>query len=253
MVKGFFRQDLKRSFCNLGFLVGLSAVAALLVAALVTGAPLDRSRSSYYILYNVFGASGFGPFAAVFPVLAYATAFCEEYQSGYCRMIFARMGPMRFGRIRIVTVALSGGVMLAVPIALVCALAFVFGVPGVPQGSDAGMLEGRIMLTYLTKYGDWSIAVGKTLLGFLFGCVWALVGLAFSVWIPNRYVALIAPFVLYESLWLGLDRVPVLNPIRLLRGDDVDSYPLAAAVECLYLAVVSIVILAGIRRRYRNG
>ncbi|MDE7311877.1 MAG: hypothetical protein K2N87_09745 [Eubacterium sp.] len=250
---GFFWQDMKRSFMNAGFLIGMAAVTVLLLAAAVMGAPLDRTRSSYYILFNVFGASGFCPFAAVFPVLAYATNFCEEYQSGYFRMIFARMSPVRFGITRILTVALSGGVMLAVPVAVACAVAYTFGVPGVPQGSDEGMLDGIIILTYVLKYGDWYIAVGKTMLGFLFGCVWALMGFMFAVWIPNRYVALIAPFVLYESMWIGLDGIIWLNPIRLLRGDDVGSYPLAAAVECVYLLAVSALILAGLVRRYRNG
>ena len=210
---GFFLKDVKRSFLNLGFFIGMAVVAVLLLAAVVTGAPLNRTRSSYYILTNVFAASGFGPFAAVFPVLAYGTSFCEEYQSGYYRMIFSRMSPVRFGRIRICSVALSGGVMLAVPIASACIMAYILGVPGVPQGSDEGLLDGTIMLTYIVKYGDWYIAVGKTVLGFLFGCVWALMGFLFAVWIPNRYVALIAPFVLYESMWIGLDGIVWLNPI----------------------------------------
>ena len=246
-------EGYEKKFPKCGVFVGMASVAALLMAAVATGTPPGRIRSSYYILFNVFGASGFGPFAAVFPVLAYATRFCEEYQSGYYRMIFSRMSPVRFGRIRICSVALSGGVMLAVPIASACIMAYILGVPGVPQGSDEGLLDGTIMLTYIVKYGDWYIAVGKTVLGFLFGCVWALMGFLFAVWIPNRYVALIAPFVLYESMWIGLDGIVWLNPIRLLRGDDVGSYPLAAGVECVYIIVVSNVIMAGLVRRYRNG
>lgn len=252
-MKCFFLLDLRRSFLNLRFFIGLASVTVLLLTAEVLGSPLDGSRSSYYILFNAFGASGFGPFAAIFPVLAYATNFCEEYQSGYYRMIFARMNPLRFGAIRICTVALSGGVMLAVPIALACVIAFAFGTPGIPGGSDEGMLEGMVMLTYITKYGDWYIGVGKTVRGFLFGGIWALAGLAFAVWIPNKYVALIAPFVLYESMWLGLDKVPLLNPIRLYRGDDLNSYPLSAGMEILYLLVVSAIILSGMMRRHRNG
>lgn len=143
--------------------------------------------------------------------------------------------------------------MLAVPIASACIMAYILGVPGVPQGSDEGLLDGTIILTYIVKYGDWYIAIGKTVLGFLFGCVWALVGFAFAVWIPNRYVALIAPFVLYESLWIVLYQIIWLNPIFLLRGDDVGSYPLAAGVECVYIIAVSTVIMAGLVRRYRNG
>ncbi len=252
-MRGFFWKDLKRSFLNPGFFIGLLLVTALLLTAVVTDSPLDRSRSSYYILFNAFGASGFGPFAPIFPVLAYATNFCEEYESGYYHMIFARMGPVRFGKIRICTVALSGGVMLAVPIAIVCLMAFTLGVPGVPQGSDEGMLQGMVLLTYITKYGDWYIGVGKTVLGFLFGCIWALAGLAFAVWIPNRYVALIGPFVLYESMWLALSEVPLLNPISLYRGESLNSYPLTAGMELVYLALAIAVIMAGLIRRHRNG
>ncbi len=252
-MNGFFWKDMKRSFLNIGFFIGLAAAAVLLLVTAVTGAPLDRTRSSYHILFNLFGASGFTPFAAVFPVLAYATNFCEEYHSGYYRMIFARMSPVRFGGLRIINVALSGGMMMAVPIAIACILAYTFGIPGVPRGSDEGLLDGTILITYVVKYGDWYIAAGKIMLGFLFGSVWALMGFMFAVWIPNRYVALIAPFVLYESMWIALDRMPYLNPIRLLRGDDIGSYPLAAGMECVYLIVVSVVIMAGLMRRYRNG
>ncbi len=252
-MRGFFWKDLKRSFLNPGFFVGLALVTALLMSAVVIWSPLNGSRSSYYILFNAFGASGFGPFAAIFPVLAYASNFCEEYQSGYYRMIFARMGPVRFGRVRIFTVALSGGVMVALPFAIVCLIAFTCGVPGVPEGSDAGMLQGMVLLTYITEYGDWYIAVGKTIIGFLFGCILALVGLAFAVWIPNRYVALIAPFVLYESMWLGLEKVRLLNPINLYRGESLGSYPLTVVMQCVYLAVVSFMIMAGLKRRHRNG
>lgn len=252
-MRGLFCKDIKRSFCNIGFMAGLTTLTVLFLAAVILGAPLDHTRSSYFIMASAFAASGFTPFAAVFPVLAYASNFCEEYQSGYYRMIFSRMGPEKFGIIRTVSVALSGGVIVALPILLVCVIALQFGIPGIPQGSDEGLWQGTVMLTYITKYGDWYIVAGKVLLGFLFGCIWALVGLAFAVWIPNRYVALIAPFVLYESLWLGLENVPILNPIMLLRGDDLNSYPLSILMECVWLLAVSMIVLAGMRRRYRNG
>ena len=44
-MKGFFVQDLKRSFLNPGFFVGIAVISVLLFAALITGAPLDRSRA----------------------------------------------------------------------------------------------------------------------------------------------------------------------------------------------------------------
>lgn len=248
-IKGIFWQDLKRSFFNIGFLAGLLAVSWILVDA-VFQAPLDRSRSSYYIIANVEAASGFGPFAAIFPSLAYASAFCEENNSGYLKMIFSRISYKKFGMIRMVTTALSGGVMLAVPVAVSLGMAYYCGIPGVPNGSDKGMSMGGMDLFYIETFGDWYIYMWKVILAFLFGCMWALAGLAFAVWISNKYVSLIAPFVLYESMWMGFYNLPYLNPIWLLRG--LDSYPLSGLMEILYIVLAVIVIMPGLKRRFCN-
>ena len=101
----------------------------------------------------------------------------------------------------------------------------------------------------LIKYGDWYVVAGKVVLGFLFGALWALVGFAFAVWIPNRYVSLLAPFILYDTLWLFIgDRF--LNPVYLLSGDDVRHgyYPLAVLIDLLYIGITIPVIYAGIKQ-----
>ncbi len=251
-MKRFFLQDLKRSFLNRGFFAGLLAVTWILVSA-AFHAPLNRSRSSYFIMMEVFAASGFTPFAAIFPGLAYASVFCEEYGSGYLKMIYSRMPPEKFGLIRMVTVAISGGTMLAVPFTIVLGIAYCFGIPGIPAGSDEGLMAGTALVFYIENYGEWYIFLWKVILGFLCGCVWALAGLAFAVWIPNKYVALIAPFVLYEAMWLALGNLPALNPVYLMRGDDLNNYPLSGCMECIYILLASVVVMWGLKRRYRNG
>lgn len=249
-MKSIVWQDLKRSFLNVGFLAGMIAVTWILVDA-VFQAPLDRSRSSYYILANVESASGFGPFAAVFPSLAYSSVFCEEYNSGYLKMVLTRMSYKKFGAMRLATTALSGGTMLAVPVSLALGMAYGFGVPGIPVGSDAGLLDSALELAYIEAYGDGFVFAGKVLLTFLFGCIWAVAGLAFAVWIPNKYVSLIAPFVLYESMWVGFYNLPLLNPIWLRCG--VCSYPLSALVEFIYILLAAAVFFWGLKRRFYNG
>lgn len=249
-MKGFFLQDLKRSFLNRGFFAGLFVVTWILVSA-AFHAPLDRSRSAYFIIVEVFAASGFTPFAAIFPGLAYASVFCEEYSSGYIKMIYSRMLPRKFALTRIVTVALSGGTMLAIPFIIVLGIAYCFGIPGIPAGTDDGFMAGTALVFYIESYGEWYIFLWKVILGFLFGCIWALAGLAFAVWIPNKYVALIAPFVLYEAMWLALGEMSALNPIYLMRGDDLNNYPLSGFIECMYILLVSFVIMRGLKRRGR--
>lgn len=250
--KGFFLQDLRRSIVNPGFFAGIVFALAILLPPAVLDMPLDGSRSYLFGFGNIFHASGFSPFAAIFPVLAYASVFCEEYHSGYLRMILHRSGFARFLRVRTVTVACSGGVVIAVPVAVVCMIDYVGGAHGIPTGSDEGLLTGSLVIEAITRYGDWYVIAGKVLLGFLFGALWALVGFAFAVWIPNRYVSLLAPFILYDALWLLIGYQP-FNPAYLLSGDDVGhgNYPLAVLIDLFYIGVVLSVIYAGIRREKR--
>ena len=99
-------------------------------------------------------------------------------------------------------------------------------------------------------YGIGVMVALKVLLGLLFGAAWALVGLAFAVWMPNQYVALVAPFVLYQSLYILMPNH--LNPAVLVRGDDT-GHLLSAALECVWLLAAGAVSMAGFKRRCRDA
>lgn len=248
-MKGFFLKDLRRSIINPGFFAGSLFVLAILLPPAVFDTPLNGSRSYLHGFGNVFHASGFSPFAAVFPVLAYASVYCEEHGSGYLQMILHRSGRGKFIKVRAATVACSGGLLIALPVTLVCLIVYIGGAPGMPAGSDSGILAGSKIIEAIAKYGDWYVVGGKAVLGFLFGALWALAGFAFAVWIPNRYVCLLAPFILYDALWLFIGYRP-FNPVYLLAGDDVGhgNYPLAVFFDLLYTAAAVSAIYAGIRQ-----
>ena len=95
------------------------------------------------------------------------------------------------------------------------------------------------------------MVAAKVVLGFLFGAAWALVGLAFAVWMPNKYVSLIAPFVLYQSLWILLDK-SILNPVKLVNGDGI-GHLLSAVMECVWIFAAAAVSMAGFKRRCQDG
>lgn len=67
------------------------------------------------IIIDAMALSGFGPFAAVFPSLGYSSRFCEEYGSGYLRMITSRTSWKSYARTRMITVGFSGGVTVGFP------------------------------------------------------------------------------------------------------------------------------------------
>lgn len=253
-MRSFLIQDIKRGFTSKGFFGGTVCITVYLMSAVLTYMPLDHSRSVYNGIASVFGLSGFVLFAAIFPGLAYAAVFCEEYNSGYLKMILSRIGWERYGQTRIVSTALSGGVMFLLSFFIIYSVLYHYGIPGVPSGSDEGSFDGMVMIAYVRQYGDWSVFVGRVLLGFFFGCLWATVGLAFAVWIPNRYVALIAPFVLCETLWLLLmnEKMHFWNPIMLLKGEETGSYPLAMLIQSGYFLIAAGFVMWGLKRRYGN-
>ena len=246
MNKKFLLQDIKRSFINMGFVAGFCGLSALLTYNFVTESL--HAGSVYYAIVNILAASGFIVFLPVFPVLGYASNFCGEYESGYYRMILSRMKPQKYAQVRIISVALSGGAIVALPYLLLCLAAIHTGMPEIT--SNTLRVEPDLEMVVIAQtYGVGVMVAVKVLLGFLFGAAWALVGLAFAVWMPNKYVSLIAPFVLYQSMWIFLPSI--LNPAELVRGDDV-GHLLSVVMECVWLFAAVVVSMVGFRRRCQD-
>ena len=246
MNKKFLLQDIKRSFINMGFVAGFCGLSALLAYNFVRES--IHAGSVYYAIVNILAASGFTVFLPVFPVLGYASDFCAEYESGYYRLILSRMKPQKYAQVRIISVALSGGAIVAIPYLLLCLAAIHTGVPEIT--SNTLRVDPDLEMVVIAQtYGVGVMVAVKVLLGFLFGAAWALVGLAFAVWMPNKYVSLIAPFVLYQSMWIFLP--DILNPARLVRGDHV-GHLLSVVMECVWLFAAVVVSMAGFRRRCQD-
>ncbi|WP_160560081.1 hypothetical protein [Parablautia muri] len=253
----FLWTDIKRSFANPGFFAGIFGLGALLAYNFVTESL--HSGSPYYAIVNILAVSGFTVFLPVFPVLGYASRFCGEYESGYYRLILARMKIQKFAWVRMTSVALSGGAIVAFPYLLICLAAVYQKAPGLADANSLGLdafgvnvlrVETDIEMVVIGQtYGVGVMVAVKVLLGFLFGAAWALVGLAFAVWMPNKYVSLIAPFVLYESLYILMPNC--LNPALLVRGDDA-GHLLSLVMECVWLFAAAAAAMTGFRRRCKD-
>lgn len=248
MIRKFLLQDIKRSFMNMGFAAGFCGLSALLAYNFVTESL--GSGSAYFAIINILAASGFTILLPVFPVLGYASNFCEEYESGYYRLILSRMKLQKYAQVRIISVALSGGTIVAIPYLLICLAAVYLETEWM---TDEFFLRADTTIPMVAMgqtYGVNAMVAVKVLLGFLFGAAWALIGLAFAVWMPNKYVSLIAPFVLHQSFCILAGR-SILNPALLVRGDDL-GHLRSVMVECIWLLIAAAAAMAGFRRRCRD-
>lgn len=200
--------------------------------------------------------SGFTPFAAIFPLIPYATSFVDDVQSGYIKSILMRTGMKRYAKMRIMSVAVSGGLTIFLPFLMIFAIISVIGVPTTSENVSEVFLH-LIWSPYVTVGGGILVMTAKLLLAFLFGAVWSLLGLLISTIVSNRYVTIIAPFVIYQALWILMP--PQLNPLIFLRGDlgatngFIGSYWFVVLMQCLVIAFFSAAISYRIKRKVLNG
>ncbi len=215
MVKSDFRRIMLSPKIYVSLLVGLIILLRPLYSAFI-----HSTQGTFFQFLSVpFGLSDYTPFAAIFCVLPFADSFCIDYNSGFINEIIARIGTKKYSRQRCLSVAISGGFTMAATIGvtiLVCAI-----LSNQPDTEDTVRFMYKSIwarMDLILKYYGLAVVAMKILLAFLFGCLWALVGLVVSTYFTNCYVTYIAPFVLYQVLWFILaDKA--FNPVYLLRGD----------------------------------
>ena len=95
----------------------------------------------------------------------------------------------------------------------------------------------------------------------VFGGLWACIGLAVSAWIVNKYVAVVAPFVIYYALtyltqWLNirvLEPGELLYPMPIFQERAFAGICILTAIPAAELMLVYIAFKRGVMRRYRDG
>lgn len=230
-MKRIMSEELARAFRNPRFLI----VAALALACFVIGnyrllgglGLLQGAASSDELLHPVnrmmlnltYGEFAF--LAALLATLPFADSFLTDRDQGFLRLIIQRTPYRRYLAAKIIAVALAGGVSLLLGV-LVIFLA------GLSTPTDWGAMD-----FYSTNYSKPDAPYGPfgwlyTLhpLSYLlyllasafgFGAVYALLGLAVSTVISNRYVVLAAPLVFVQVFGFlesrSLRLTEVFNPL----------------------------------------
>ncbi len=191
------------------------------------------------IMGDVFALSIYIVFAGMFPGIPYGFSLLEERNSSYLKFILQRMSAKRYICRKIVTVGISGAVSTLIPY-----LALALPVWLVTAHSDVPPYEN---LTFALRWqlvaansGEWAVYLLKGLLMVLFGILWAEVTLFLSLFVKNKYIAFVLPYILYELVWI-LFPVNNLNPVALIRSDaSVDGLPLGWSFAEFILLIVLV-------------
>jgi hypothetical protein len=250
--------DNKRALLSYRFLIACGLALFLFVRAMVSYNAFDlvNRQDRLMLLTAPMSLSGFTPFAVLFPLIPYATSFCDEFNSGYTKFIITRIGVKQYTKKKIISVGLSGALAIGIPFLIIFVMIAFLGVP-TTAANMSDFYCGTKWEPYVAIWGGNFVMAAKLVLGMLFGCVWALVGLAVSTVVTNRYVVIIGPFILYQALWRLLANTP-FNPLYMLRGDFgtpgqfTGSYVYILLYQAIWILFACVAIVFGIRRRLKN-
>lgn len=239
-----FMEDIKRAVANLGFAMGVAGLTIMLMRTVLIFGKTPGEVSVLEICEYPMALSGFTIFSAAFPAWAYASSFYKEKKVGYSYFILSRMSWKKYVSMRICSVGVSGFLIMAIPLAITFAYAY-----GIGAKEIGPLFEGMHVREVILELGLPAVLCIKICLGGLYGVFWALVGFLSAMLIKNKYAPYLIPFILNQFLWIVFSKIPKLNPVLLVRGEDLDSYGRSAGILLLYCIVAVVLNLLVFRRR----
>lgn len=212
------------SVCLGVFMLMWQHIFNVIIYNLSIGPVTLKEMGSIYLddIYGSHALSGFDLFAPILAVLPATTLFCDDYNSGYVKYILNRVEKKQYIRETIICSSIAGGLAIFLPSLITSIFYIVNGKPNTPENAGINYFTVFDETVYSQLQFVWEgmlLVILLLILAFLFGAIWSNVGLCISTFIPNRYVALAAPFALYFIMHLVFYRIGfllVLSPVNML-------------------------------------
>ena len=229
---------LKRYIFSPLFAVAVIAALALMIYPIFGNLTRIFDHPQPY-LYYINGIHTFGTFDLFAPAIAAipcGAAFYNDYGSGFCKFILPRTSKIKYLLAKAFTCGITGGLALFLPNFLLFGFILLFGNP---HSSELNLLQGSVLGSIEHANNGVNVMLVLLLLAFLFGAGWALVGLAVSAFIPNKFAAAASPFMIYFALSTALsldDNCFIFSPMNML-------YPNALAIPSITFCVIYLLVL----------
>lgn len=211
------KEEFKRAFSGWRFLLtcAVTFVGAIL-GILELGLPWGTlgNTAEYPFIHNAFDGFIYGACYWVLPILAtviavlpFADSLISDRSSGYVSFILSRASFKKYIKSKFFANLLAGGLGLSIPLVIIYIIINIFyprGFLPVPEPgefwsgsiSPYAALPGPMGNFYRVKPDLYVFFL--IVLFFIFGAVYATLGLALSLFVHNRYVALATPFILSQ-------------------------------------------------------
>lgn len=261
-MKGIVIEELSRAFRNRRlWIVLVVSTASLAVGVYRQGTILSpQPMNPVNLLMNVSFYTPFSLLAALLATLPFADSLLEDRNQGFLRYIALRTPYRMYLAAKVLAVGLVGGIVVSGSFLLMQALLILIG----PVDFSTHSFFSNSTLVTNSPSGPlgWLYTTSPfAYLGFLlittfaFGGTYALLGLAVSALVHNRYIVLAAPLVFFQAFAYLEERSlripPAWNPTyTLFPFEAIEGFNLAHLVAqfVLLLLVTSACLLIFARR-----
>lgn len=207
--------ELQRSLCSISFLIASLGVCT--VYYLGAWGEIQHASDLLYLFRYSTQASAFSMLIVLFCTVPYSTSFCTDWNSRYIRLCVIRSGYNKYSFAKVLACAVSSGFSIVLGMVL-------FFLSLAPWVSIVSKTSSNFQIFADTTLGGIFLINGQHIiyfviyiyLGFLKGALWGVLGLYISTYIPNKFVAIFTPFIVYYLIniltysfpvWLRLNRI----------------------------------------------
>ncbi|MGW5983713.1 membrane-spanning protein [Bacillus mycoides] len=157
---------------------------------------------NWWFMYNI--NMYISLFTIVFPLLAsiaYSDSYVEDIKSGFIKNILVRYSKTKYLITRFLINFVLGGIVVITPL-LINLLLYTIMIPSIEPNAflGANIVSDRGFLPELYFNHPNLHITFRIFICFLFGGVFASIGLACSIIVQNRYAVVIIPFIMYIFL-----------------------------------------------------
>ena len=238
------RKDVKSQLFSTGMLISLLLGLVLFVEPqyqyFLYFARWDNKADYINFFFSSLALGGYLIFTPIITAMPGVFRFCDEYNSGYLRFMLVRSKSRIFRDKTLLRL-----------IAVFALIMLIFCDPYVPNGHSKTPLDGSILQPFENVAGGFGLVGVIILLAFLFGVVWGVIGTALSAAVPNRYVALCGPFVLFFLMHLVASALQKekFSPTNTILPDILPSFGFLFLYQAVLLVLGCAAFIFFARRR----